>query len=71
MTVIPRIAWGFDISADPASPIDRTIESGYSNGFVFSPMPFNVHLEVRSPQHEAVILREYEDAKAFFAKYKD
>ena len=70
MTVIPKIAWGFNISANRAYPIDKALESGYSDGFVFSPLPFKVHFEVRSPRHEAVIIREFEDAKAFFAQYE-
>ena len=71
MTVIPRVAWGFNISADPAHRIDSRIDSGYSDGFVFSPLPFKARLDVRSPKHEEIILKEYEAAKAFFKKYEE
>ena len=70
MIVMARVAWAFNIAADPAAPIDSSIESGYTDGFVFSPVPFRAHLEVRSSTHEAIIVQEYEAAKAVLRQYE-
>lgn len=70
MIVMARVAWAFNIRADPTAPIDFNINSGYTDGFVFSPVPFQARLEVRSPIHEAIIMKEYQAATAFLKPYE-
>lgn len=69
MLAMARIAWAFNIRADPAAPIDSGVDRGYSDGFVFSPLPFEVQLEARSPIHEAIITKEQDAAKTVLKQY--
>lgn len=72
MINMAKIAWAFNISADPtATPLDTDACSGYSDGFVLGPKPFWASFTVRSPQHREVIEREFREAKNFFQKYED
>ena len=72
MINMAKIAWAFNISADPTSPqLDTDVGSGYSDGFVLGPKPFSASFAVRSPQHREVIEREFRLAKTFFQKYED
>ena len=66
-----KIAWAFNISADPASPrLDTDVCSGYSDGFVLGPKPFAVSFTVRSPKHQEVIEKEFRETKQLFQKYE-
>ena len=72
MINMAKIAWAFDISADPTSPqLDLDVSSGYSDGFVLGPKPFTASFAVRSPQHKEVIEKEFRQAGTFYQKYED
>ncbi|KIW98759.1 uncharacterized protein Z519_00422 [Cladophialophora bantiana CBS 173.52] len=72
MINMSKMAWAFDIKADPsAPPLGLDVETGHSGGFVFGPNPFSASFSIRSQQHQETILREYEEAKIFFQKYED
>lgn len=72
MINMAKIAWAFNVSADPnAPPLNTDAGSGYSDGFVLGPKPFSASFTVRSPQHREVIEKEYRKAKNFFQKYED
>ena len=69
MVNMAKMAWAFDITADPNKPPDQDIKTGFTDGFVFSAHPFTAQFTVRSPKHGEIIEREFEEAKAFFQKY--
>lgn len=72
MINMAKIAWAFDISADPnCPPLDLEVASGYSDGFITGPKPFSASFTVRSPKHRAVIETEYAQAKSVYQKYED
>ncbi|KAK5217822.1 hypothetical protein LTR72_009485 [Exophiala xenobiotica] len=72
MINMAKIAWAFDITADPNAPaLDLNIETGHSDGFVFGPNPFSASFSVRSPQHLETIEKEYHEAQIFFQQYED
>ena len=72
MINMAKIAWAFNIKADAgAPPLNLDVETGYSDGFVFGPNPFSASFTVRSPRHQEVIEREYQEAMTFFQNYED
>ncbi|OAL19209.1 hypothetical protein AYO22_09970 [Fonsecaea multimorphosa] len=72
MINMSKMAWAFDISADPATaPPDLNVETGYSDGFVMGPHPFSASFAIRSREHGETVRREYEEAKLVFQRYED
>ncbi len=71
MVNMVKIGWPFDIPAKSSRPADSSVQTGYSDEFVFSPKPFQADFVLRSPKHKEVILQEYEAAKTVFARYED
>ena len=72
MINMAKIAWAFDITADPsAPPLDLNIQTGYSDGLVFGPNPFSASFSVRSSQHRDTIEREYQEGKTFLRNFED
>lgn len=65
-----RIAWAFDLSADQGHTIDSSMETGYSDGFVCGPLPFQCQVQIRSEAHEKAIFKAHDDAKPFLAKFE-
>ena len=52
-----KIGWPFDIPAKSSRPADSSVQTGYSDEFVFSPKPFQADFVLRSHKHKAVILQ--------------
>lgn len=72
MINMAKMAWAFDIRADPTAPtLDLDVETGYSDGFVFGPNSFSASFLVRSQQHQETIARELDEAKLIFQRYED
>lgn len=71
LLAMAKIAWAYDIAADPERPIDSNVVTGYHDGLSRAPKPFQVLLGVRSSKHEAPIRRQFEGADSFQANYKD
>lgn len=72
MLNMAKMVWAFNISADTAgSSPDVSVDTGYSDGFVFGPNSFTANFKVRSDQHRVVIEEDYEKAQAVFAEYED
>jgi cytochrome P450 len=55
MLVMAKVAWAFDIGADPACPADPSVENGYHDGLSIAPKRFQVDSEVRSRKREETI----------------
>ncbi|EFX05735.1 cytochrome p450 monooxygenase [Grosmannia clavigera kw1407] len=70
---IAKILWAFDIVM-PIDPVTGTAvvpePEAYEEGLVSGSKPFQVEFRLRSPAHEAVILREVEGSLADLRKYE-
>lgn len=71
LLAMAKIAWAYDIAADPERPIDSNVVTGYHDGLSRARKPFQVLLGVRSSKHEANIRRQFEGADSFQANYED
>jgi hypothetical protein len=64
-----KMVWAFDIKAESTS-VDTDVHTAYSNGFLTAPLKFPVNFVPRSEKHAAVIRSEFEEAKAFLARFE-
>ncbi len=70
MVNMAKLAWAFDILPDSAV-VDADIQTAYTDGFLVSPKEFPVRFICRSQVQKAVLMKEFEMAKAVFARYED
>ncbi|OQU95238.1 hypothetical protein CLAIMM_01474 [Cladophialophora immunda] len=71
MINMAKMAWAFDIKADPASPPNLDERETYSDTFVGGPNPFPALFTVRSQRHREVLEREYCEGQEFLRRYQD
>jgi hypothetical protein len=69
MVNMAKLAWTFDITPG-SEAVDVDINTAYSDGFLTSPKKFPITFKPRSEKHRMVIEKEYEAARAFFARYE-
>ena len=67
MLNMAKIAWGLDIAAT-AEDWDWDVKAAYTDGFVFSPKRFPVHIQPRSLRHQEVIEAEFESQRSIFTR---
>lgn len=66
-----KLLWGFEFSEKETAKVDVDPSTGYSEGFLHCPMPFECEVKVRGPERQEAILREFHAAeKDVFAKYE-
>lgn len=71
-----KLLWAFDFSEKvdaqgKALHVDVDAVTGYTEGLVHCPKPFEAEIKPRSEQRRATILREYEKVKSdVFSKYE-
>ncbi|KKY27248.1 putative cytochrome p450 [Phaeomoniella chlamydospora] len=63
---LARLLWTFDIK--PVKGMQYDIFD-YTNGFNIRPRPFKCDIRIRSPKHEEVLKREYDNAQVFMDKF--
>ncbi|KAJ9609992.1 hypothetical protein H2200_006322 [Cladophialophora chaetospira] len=71
MINMAKLAWAFDIKADPKSPPCLDERDLYTDGFVGAPHPFPAVFTIRSEKHKEVLEKEYGVAQEFLRKYED
>jgi hypothetical protein len=71
MINMAKMAWGFDIKADPHSPPEVDPKVLYTDGFVGAPHPFAAIFTVRSEKHKEILEEDYQQAEEFLRKYED
>jgi hypothetical protein len=63
-----KIVWTFNITS--SSPVDTSIETGYSGGFLLCPKKYPAIFTVRSEKHRQIVEREYGEAEMFLQKFQ-
>ncbi|OAP60131.1 hypothetical protein AYL99_05133 [Fonsecaea erecta] len=71
MINMAKMAWAFDIRADPNCPPNLDERETYSDTFVGGPLPFPAIFTIRSQRHRDVLEREYCEAEEFLRQYED
>ena len=65
--VAAKIVWAFDIS--PSAPVDSSIETGYTDGFVVGPKRYPAKFVPRTPEHAAIVAREAAEAEKYLSRF--
>lgn len=68
MLNMAKIAWGFELSPG-LEPVNVDIDTAYTDGFLIAPEKFPILFTPRSDKHRDIMIKEYEDTKAFFERY--
>ncbi|KIY00756.1 uncharacterized protein Z520_03421 [Fonsecaea multimorphosa CBS 102226] len=71
MINMAKMAWAFNITAEPNSPPNLDPRETYSDNFVGGPLPFPAVFTIRSQRHREVLEREYCEAQEFLRRYED
>lgn len=72
---VAKLLWGlsFEPSTDAQGreiPVDINSDTGYTEGFLVSPKPFECRIQPRSEARRETIMREFRDAEVnVFSKY--
>jgi hypothetical protein len=64
------MVWLFNIQTSSSAPLDVSMSSAFSDGFLVAPKRFSVQFVPRSDQHVKVIRDELTKSKEVFARYE-
>ncbi|KAJ9613321.1 hypothetical protein H2200_003263 [Cladophialophora chaetospira] len=62
-----KIVWAFDIV--PSAPIDSSIESAYTDGFVVVPKRYAAKFVPRAKERASIVAKEAEEAERFLSRF--
>ncbi|KAK5653767.1 hypothetical protein OQA88_7924 [Cercophora sp. LCS_1] len=65
-----KLAWAFDLKPGDG-PVDDSVETAYTPGFLIAPKKFPIVITPRSEKHKAVLVREFEAMKPFYEQHED
>jgi hypothetical protein len=71
--IAAKLLWAFEFAEpiDPKTGVTMSIDAdAYNRGILQAPLPFNVTITPRSPQHIAAIKSEIASAKDFLAPWE-
>ena len=66
-----KMVWLFDIRHASPTPVDVSMSTAFSDGFLVAPKNFPVHFLPRSEQHVRVIRSELKNVREIFVRYED
>lgn len=69
MLNIAKMVWLFDIKPTSATPLDVSMSSAFSDGFIVAPKKFPVEFVPRSDKRVQVIRDEYEKSEEFLGRF--
>ncbi|KAF1829297.1 cytochrome P450 2D18 [Decorospora gaudefroyi] len=67
---VAKLLWAFEFKEKPGTPIDVDPRTGYTEGAVRSPKPFECEILVRKGR-ESIIEREFADARDVLGKFEN
>jgi hypothetical protein len=70
MLNMAKTVWLFTIQSGSAAPLDTSISSAFTDGFIVAPKKFPVQFVPRSNEHVKVIRGEFEKSQEIFARYE-
>lgn len=69
MLNMAKMVWLFDIKSPSAAPLDVSMSSAFSNGFVIAPKKFPVEFVPRSQRQVKVMRDEFEKSEEFLGRF--
>ena len=70
MLNMAKMVWPFNIESNSPAPLDVSMRSAFSDGFLVAPKKFLVKFVPRSDRHVQVIRGEVEKSLEVFARYE-
>lgn len=62
-----KLVWTFDITSH--SPVDTSIETGYTGGFLLCPKNYPARFTVRSEKKAAIVEKEFAVAEEYLHRF--
>lgn len=69
MLNIAKMVWLFDIKSTSATPLDVSMSSAFSDGFLVAPKRFPVEFVPRFEERLQVIRDEFEKSEEYFGRF--
>ena len=68
MIIAATLVWAFDILT--SAPVDSSIESGYTDGFVLGPKRFPARFVPRTEKRASIVASEDAEAENFLSRFE-